>query len=121
MLLFWKAAYRPAAGVLTVDSEIIGHSHGADWVADLTQIGAVVGAVNPLYGHRPVVDGEADAAARAEESAALHPQPGADGAGGLAAQAGRVLVLDQGVCGAADGGSSDVLWWQNKRVDKSSR
>ena len=34
--------------VLTVHSEIMGRSHGADWVADSTLVGAMVGAVDRL-------------------------------------------------------------------------
>ena len=70
----------------------------------------MVGAVNRLQEHRPVVYGEADSAVRVERPAVLHPHPGADGAGGLAAEVGGAFVFYQEGCGALDGGSSYQLW-----------
>lgn len=101
--------------VLTVDSEIIGHSHGANWVADSTLVGAVVGAVNRLYEHCLVAHGEADSATVMERPAVLHPQSCADGAGGLTAEVGGAFIFYQDGCGAADGGSG-YQRWQNTRV-----
>ncbi len=92
--------------VLTVDSEIMSHSHGADWVADSTLVGAMVGAVNRLYENGPVVYGEADPAARMERPTVLHPLPGADRAGGLTAEVGGTFIFYQDGCRAVDGGSS---------------
>lgn len=88
----------------------MGHSHGADWVADSTLVGAVVGAVNRFYGHCPVVHGEADSATRMERPAVHHPHYGADGAGGLAAEVRGAFVFYQDGCRAADGGSSYQRW-----------
>lgn len=116
-------SYTPVRwAVLTVDSEIIGRSHGANWVADSTQVGAVVGAVNRLNEHCLVVYGEADSAVRMEKLAILHPHSRADGAGGLTGEVGGAFIFYQDGCWAADGGSSYQRWqntiqrrWQSKR------
>lgn len=88
----------------------MGHSHRADWVADPTLVGAVVGAVDRLYEHCPVVHGEADSATRTEGLAIFHPHSSADGAGGLAAEVGGASVFYQDGWGAADGGPSYQDW-----------
>lgn len=107
--------------LLTVDSEIMGHSHVAHWVADSTLIGAVVGAVNRLYEHSPVVYGETDSAARMERPAILHPHSGADGARGLTAEVGGAFILYQNGCRAADGGSSYWRWQDLNSVSPIKR
>lgn len=70
----------------------------------------MIGAVNRLDEHCPVVWGEADSAARVEWPVVLHPHSGADGARGLAAQAGGAPVFYQDDCRAADGDTSDWNW-----------
>lgn len=95
----------------------MGHSHGADWVADSTLVGAVVGAVNRFYEHCPVVHGEADSVARMERPAFHHPRCGAVGVGGLAAEVGGAFVFYQDGCGAADGDSSYQRWQNIKSVN----
>lgn len=105
---FWYAGLQWAA--LTVDGEIISHSHAANWVADPTLEGAVVGAVNRLKEHCLVVNGQPDPVTRMERPAIFHPHLCADGAGGLAAEVGGAFIFYQDGCGAADGGFSYQCW-----------
>jgi len=94
--------------LLTVDGEVTLRRHGAEWVADPTLEGAVVGAVHRLQGHRLVVHGEGDSVTLMERLVVLHPHSGADGAGGLTAEVGGAFVFYQdGFFGAADDGSSN--------------
>lgn len=88
----------------------MGCGHGADWIADSTLVGAVVGEVNRLYGHCPVVRGEAESAAGLQRPAILHPDSGADGARGLTGEVDRAFIFYQDVCRAADGGSCYQSW-----------
>ena len=91
--------------VLTVDSEVMGHSHGADWVADSTLVGAVIGAVNRLNEHCSVVHGETDSVTGMKRTAVFHPHSSADGAGGLTGEVGGAFLFYQDGCGAADDGA----------------
>lgn len=84
----------------------MGHSHGADWVAGSTVVGAMVGAMNRLYENCPVVNGETDSVTCMERPAVLRPHSGADGAGGLAAEVGGAFIFYQDGCRADYGGSS---------------
>lgn len=92
------AAHVPGISVLhsqelTVDGEVVDCSLPAHWVADETQVRAVVGATDRLEGQCLIVRREAEAAARKEASVVLHPQPSGDGAGGLAAQVGGAVAF----------------------------
>lgn len=88
-----------------MDCEVKGRSHGADRVADLTLVGAAVGAVDRLYEHYPVVRRESDSVAGIERLAVLQPHSGADGARGIAGEVGGAFVFYQDGCRAADGDS----------------
>lgn len=94
----------------------MGHSHGADRVADSTPVGAVIGAVNGLNEHGSVVHGEADSPSGTKQLAILSPHSGADGAGGLAGEVSGVFIFYQDGLGALDGGSSYQRWQGTKRV-----
>lgn len=91
---------------LTVDSEVVGCSLLAHWVADETQVRAVVGAADRLEGQGLIAHREAEAAARKEGPAVLHPQPSGDGAGGLAAQVGGAVAFYEDGRRAGDGSTS---------------
>lgn len=95
----------------------MGHSHGADWVADSTLVGAMVGEVHRLYEHCPVVRGEAESAAGMERPSVLHPDSAADGARGLAGEVGGASLFYQDGHGAADGGSCYRCWQNMENVN----
>lgn len=93
---------------LTVDGQVVGCGLLAHWVADETQVGAVVGAADRLEGQGVVAGREAEAAAGKEGPAVLHPQPSDDSAGGLAAQVGGAVAFYED--GLRAGDSSTAYW-----------
>lgn len=102
---------------LTIDGEVVGGGLLAHWVADATQVGAVVGAADRLEGQGLVAGREAEAAAWTEGVAVLHPQPSGDGAGGLAAQVGGAAAFYQDGFGAGDGGGGYRSWQHTVRAE----
>lgn len=100
---------------LTVDGQVVGCSLLAHWVADETQVRAVVGAADRLEGQGVIADREAEAAARKEGPAVLHPQPTDGSAGGLAAQVGGAVAFDEDGIRARDG---SITYWNCQHIGK---
>lgn len=100
---------------LTVDGEVVGCGLLAHWVADETQVRAVVGAADRLEGQGLVARREAEAAAGKESPAVLLPQPSGDVAGGLAAQVGRAVAFNEDGLRAGDG---SISYWSCQYTGK---
>lgn len=103
-------SWRDQSTGLTVDGQVVGRRHAADWVADPALVAAMVGAVDGLHRHGLIACREFCSVVCSEEPAALRPFSCNDGAWGHAAQVGGAQAFNQDGCRALDDGSSYRRW-----------